>query len=56
MGETCSPHETENQKDKNYFEGLDVEGRIILKWILNNKIRRCSHWGLVNATRNIRVP
>lgn len=41
MGGTCSPHETENQKDKNYFESLGVEGRTILKWILKNKIRRC---------------
>lgn len=41
MGGTCSPHKAENQKDKNYFEGLGVEGRIIVKWILKNKIRMC---------------
>jgi hypothetical protein len=51
----------ENLKEKGHLEGLGIDGRIILKWIINkwnvsmvqNRNRRRA---VVSAVRNIRCP
>ena len=48
--------EWENLKKGEYLEDLCVDGKIILKWILE-KWDEDKHWiALVNAVMNLRVP
>jgi hypothetical protein len=49
MGEACSIYRRQmyaefwqgNLKKRDHFEGFGVEGRIILKWILNKQGQLC---------------
>jgi hypothetical protein len=50
MGGACSTHErlethmkywSENQKGRDLSEDLDVDGKIVLEFILGKKMRRC---------------
>jgi hypothetical protein len=56
----------ENLKGRDHSEDFGVDGRIILKWILGNRVWECGLYssaplygpmaGVVNVKMNLRVP
>ena len=42
-GQVHAGFQWENLRERDRFEDLGVDGRIIIKWILRNRMGRCGH-------------